>query len=63
VGKNKFWKKCILILTGSMLVLGGIFGYLNMDFNKEMPSPIVWQAYSPENQRFNIHFPTDPKVT
>lgn len=55
------WKKAILILTCVATAVGGTYAYLITDFKREMISPATWQAYSPQDERFNIKFPLDPK--
>ena len=58
--KNK-WKKALLILMCVGVALGGTYTYLMTDFKREMISPATWQAFSPQDDRFDIKFPHDPK--
>lgn len=55
------WKKALWILLGVSVSIGGIYTYLISDFKREMISPITWQSYSPQDARFKVKFPLDPK--
>jgi len=42
------------------VAIGGAYTYLMTDFKREMISPATWQAFSPQDDRFDVKFPLDP---
>lgn len=60
----KLWKKCVLIITCAAVVAGGTLGLLYKNFEQEMQEvakPTTWQVYYPSDERFGIHFPSEPQ--
>jgi hypothetical protein len=66
VNQIKLWKKCVLVLTFGALVAGGTIGLLNKNIEPEQEVVVeqqptaVWQVYQSSDQRFAVHFPTEP---
>lgn len=58
MSSNKIWKKILLIIIAFALVGSSTYFFLFNDFKK---NPKEWQAFAPENQRFNINFPKEPQ--
>lgn len=64
----KLWKKCVLILTCGALVAGGAFGFLYDNKKVQQQEEVVvepeptleWHSYQSNDQRFAVHFPTEP---
>lgn len=58
---SNFWKRSIIIFTCAAIGIGGCVGFLFHDMNQQMYNSSEWSAFSPEDQRFHVQFPSDPK--
>lgn len=61
MNKKKVFKNAILIISCIGIAIGGALSFVSFDFNREMTkSPMSWEAFVPDDGRFEAQFPTDP---